>query len=111
MGLIKNLLGLVSLFGLGAATAPEVQSGPVYGQRPTPRHPERRKSAPVASPQRAKFRKRVRALYLRRLARERAVGVNPKYLNAGYKRGRAEIDAWLKRANEWNKANPAKVAS
>jgi hypothetical protein len=116
MSLLSKLLGSVSALGFAAASVPKPKRGggvtiaPVYGLRPTPRHPERRKSLPKASPKRAAFRKRARALYLRRLARERAIGVHPKYRH-GFKAPQIVVSEWLELAKQWNAAHPAKVAS
>mgnify|MGYP003406263694 CR=1 FL=1 len=100
--------GAVAASQISFAEAEQRKADPSYGERPTPRKPERRKAAPVADPRRAKKRRIADAIYRHRLAREREVGVNPKYRH-GHPASRAEIANWAAGAREWDRANPVAV--
>lgn len=69
---------------------------------------ERRSRVPThkwASPQRAEKRVRLRAAYLRRLKRERDIGVDPIYAN-GPRSLREDASAdWRGRAKAWERAH------
>lgn len=114
MGWLRNLfLNSVSASAVAAFDLAEREARlgglGIYGQRPTPRKPERRKAFPVASPKRAKHRREMRAIYERNLRREHEIGVAPKYRNRRSENDTPVRLAWALRAREWNRANPVMV--
>ncbi len=113
MSFIKSLLNSVSRGALFSVAAADVDARTnndrIFGLRPTPRHPERHPGFKTASPKRARQRRQMRALYERRLAREKAIGVNPKYRNGSRDENAALIGNWVRSAQQWNKAHPVKV--
>lgn len=108
MSIRTLLLGNISAAALMSDFASRIPDTRSYGQRPTPRKPERRKRFPVASPHRHRQRLLAKFAYRKQLRKEREIGVDPIYANGLVDRHAASAE-WRKRSRAWDAENSRKV--